>query len=136
MFGNKNDKSNSGNNAIVANVSNSIVEGTKIVGDIVATNDIRIDGELKGNLDCNGRVIIGSQGKVEGKILAQNGIIEGQFTGEIQVRELLSIKESAIVYADIKTDKISIQPGAVFTGNCVMAGQKLKPLMQKEASQA
>lgn len=136
MFGNKNDKSNSGNNAIVANVSNSIVEGTKIVGDIVATNDIRIDGELKGNLDCNGRVIIGSQGKVEGKIMAQNGIIEGQFTGEIQVRELLSIKESATVYADIKTDKISIQPGAVFTGNCVMAGQKLKPLIQKEASQA
>ena len=136
MFGSKNEKINSGNNAIVANVSNSIVEGTKIVGDIVATNDIRIDGELKGNLDCNGRVIIGTQGKVEGKILAQNGIIEGQFNGEIQVRELLNIKETATVYADIKTDKISIQPGAIFTGNCVMAGQKLKPLVQKEASQA
>ncbi|MFZ1704063.1 MAG: polymer-forming cytoskeletal protein [Saprospiraceae bacterium] len=136
MFGNKNEKSNTGNGPVAANVSNSIVEGTKIVGDVIATNDIRIDGELTGNLDCNGRVIIGPQGKVEGKILAQNAIIEGHFSGEIQIRELLSIKETASIVADIKTDKISIQPGAVFSGNCVMAGQKLKPLVHKELSQA
>lgn len=136
MFGSKNEKPTNNPSALSANVSNSITEGTKIVGDIVATNDIRIDGELTGNLDCSGRVIIGPQGKVEGKILAQNGIIEGSFTGEISVRELLTIKETATVLADIKTDKISIQPGAVFTGNCVMAGQKLKPLVNKEINQA
>jgi cytoskeletal protein CcmA (bactofilin family) len=136
MFGSKNDKSTSNSNPVSANVSNSIVEGTKITGDITASNDIRIDGELIGNLDCNGRVIIGLQGKVEGKINAQNAIIEGYFSGEIFVKELLSIKEAATVTADIKTDKISIQPGAVFSGNCVMAGQKLKPLLQKEVNQA
>ena len=136
MFGNKNEKTASNSNPQTGNVSNSIVEGTKIVGDIVATNDIRIDGELIGNLDCNGRVIIGPQGKVEGRILAQNAIVEGHFSGEMQVRELLSLKETATVVADIKTDKISIQPGAIFSGNCVMAGQKLKPLVHKEVPQA
>jgi cytoskeletal protein CcmA (bactofilin family) len=136
MFGSKNEKAGSGTNPSTANASNSIVEGTKITGDITAANDIRIDGELSGNLDCNGRVIIGPQGKVEGKIYAQNAIVEGSFTGEMQVKELLSIKETATVLADIKTDKISIQPGAVFTGNCVMAGQKLKPLVNKEMNQA
>ncbi|MBK6362311.1 MAG: polymer-forming cytoskeletal protein [Saprospiraceae bacterium] len=136
MFGSKNDKSSSNTNPVATNVSNSIVEGTKITGDIIASNDIRIDGELTGNLDCNGRVIIGPQGKVEGKIQAQNAIIEGNFLGEILIRELLSIKENASVIADIRTDKISIQPGAVFSGNCTMAGQKLKPLVNKEMPQA
>jgi cytoskeletal protein CcmA (bactofilin family) len=136
MFGSKNDKSASSSNPVATNVSNSVVEGTKITGDIIASNDIRIDGELTGNLDCNGRVIIGPQGKVEGKIQAQNAIIEGSFTGEIFIRELLSIKENASVIADIRTDKISIQPGAVFSGNCTMAGQKLKPLVNKEMPQA
>ena len=136
MFGSKNDKSSSNTNHVATNVSNSIVEGTKITGDIIASNDIRIDGELTGNLDCNGRVIIGPQGKVEGKIQAQNAIIEGNFLGEILIRELLSIKENASVIADIRTDKISIQPGAVFSGNCTMAGQKLKPLVNKEMPQA
>jgi cytoskeletal protein CcmA (bactofilin family) len=136
MFGSKNDKSASSSNPVATNVSNSVVEGTKITGDIIASNDIRIDGELTGNLDCNGRVIIGPQGKVEGKIQAQNAIIEGSFTGEIFIRDLLSIKENASVIADIRTDKISIQPGAVFSGNCTMAGQKLKPLVNKEMPQA
>lgn len=135
MFGSKSEKQSNNPSVLSANVSNSIVEGTKIIGDIAASNDIRIDGELTGNLDCSGRVIIGPQGKVEGKILAQNGIIEGLFTGEIFVKELLTIKETATVLADIKTDKISIQPGAIFTGNCVMAGQKLKPLTNKEINQ-
>lgn len=135
MFGSKSEKQSNNPSVLSANVSNSIVEGTKIIGDITASNDIRIDGELTGNLDCSGRVIIGPQGKVEGKILAQNGIIEGLFTGEIFVKELLTIKETATVLADIKTDKISIQPGAIFTGNCVMAGQKLKPLINKEINQ-
>lgn len=135
MFGSKSEKQSNNPSVLSANVSNSIVEGTKIIGDITASNDIRIDGELIGNLDCSGRVIIGPQGKVEGKILAQNGIIEGLFTGEIFVKELLTIKETATVLADIKTDKISIQPGAIFTGNCVMAGQKLKPLINKEINQ-
>lgn len=136
MFGSKNEKQSNNPSALSTNVSNSIVEGTKIIGDITATNDIRIDGELTGNLDCSGRIIIGPQGKVEGKILTQNGIIEGLFTGEIFVKELLTIKETATVLADIKTEKISIQPGAVFTGNCIMAGQKLKSLVNKEINQA
>ena len=106
MFGSKNDKSSSNTNPVATNVSNSIVEGTKITGDIIASNDIRIDGELTGNLDCNGRVIIGPQGKVEGKIQAQNAIIEGNFLGEILIRELLSIKAVSYTHLTLPTSDL------------------------------
>ncbi|MBK9255927.1 MAG: polymer-forming cytoskeletal protein [Saprospiraceae bacterium] len=133
MFGNKSDKSSATNGtAPSTNVSNSIVEGTKIEGTIQAANDIRIDGELSGKLDCKGRVIIGPQGKVDGEIVCMNAIIEGSFTGNITVRELLSVKETAVINGDISTDKLMVQTGAVFNVNCSMGGQKLKSLSNKD----
>lgn len=133
MFGNKNEKTNtSAGNTNSSNVSNSVVEGTKIEGNIFAANDIRIDGELIGKLDCKGRVIIGPQGRIEGDIHCQNAIIEGHFTGNVTVKELLTIKDTAIVNGDIVTDKLMVQTGAVFNVTCSMGGQKLKPLIQKD----
>ena len=38
---------------------NIINEGTLIKGDITANGDIRIDGELIGNIESKGRIVIG-----------------------------------------------------------------------------
>lgn len=133
MFGNKNEKTNNTNGTLVAtNISNSIVEGTNIKGNIDAANDIRIDGTLVGKLDCKGRVIIGPQGKIEGDIQCINAIIEGAFSGTISVKELLTVKETGTVNGEVSTDKLFIQTGAVFNVTCTMGGQKLKSLVQKD----
>lgn len=137
MFGgSKNEKSNSSSNnaSPSSNVSNSIVEGTFFKGEIEANNDIRIDGTVEGKLSCSGRVIIGPQGKFEGSIQCLNAIIEGAFTGDIVIKELLTVKENAVINGDIKTDKLYVNAGAVFNVTCTMSGQKLKPLVNKEAS--
>lgn len=132
MFGNKNEKAPNAQGGASTNVSNSFVEGAQMVGDIKTTNDIRIDGELIGKLDCGGRVIIGPQGRIEGTVVCNNAIIEGSFTGILKVKELLSIKETAKVDGDVETDKLMVQPGAIYNVTCSMGGQKLKPLLQKE----
>lgn len=132
MFGGKTEKQgNAASNSQPTNVSNSIVEGTEIRGDIKATNDIRIDGVLVGKLECNGRVIIGAQGKIEGEIQCANAIIEGSFKGNITVKELLAIKETGSVIGDISTEKILIQTGATFNGKCTMGGLKVSSLVQE-----
>lgn len=136
MFGGKNEKQSSQNGAATsANVSNSIVEGTQINGNIIASNDIRIDGSLIGKLECKGRVIVGPQGKIEGDVKCVNAIIEGSFTGNIEVLELLAIKESANFNGDIITDKLMVHNGAYYNGNCSMGGQKLKTLVSKDTLQ-
>lgn len=112
--------------------SNSIVTGTTIVGDIKANNDIRIDGMLEGTLTCQGRVIIGSTGMVDGKVDCTNAVIEGKFKGELKVKELLNVKESAEITGNIVTDKLLVQAGAVFNVNCSMGGQVIKPFENKE----
>ncbi len=127
MFKNKKEESKRSDTAPASSGSNnSIVSGTKLEGTINANSDIRIDGELIGKLYCKGRVIIGPSGMVDGEVDCQNAIIEGKFTGNLKVAELLNVKENATINGDIKTDKINIQSGASFNGNCIMGGQSIK----------
>lgn len=101
---------------------NVIGPGTKIKGDIETNGDIRIDGKIEGNILSQGTVVIGQKGEVKGEVKCNNCDVFGQFDGKIQIAELLSLKESSKLSGDIKTGKLSIEPGAKFTGTCDMGG--------------
>jgi cytoskeletal protein CcmA (bactofilin family) len=103
---------------------NRIVEGTAIQGDIKSDSNIRIDGRVIGNITTAGRLVIGATGHIEGEILCQNADIEGFFNGKITVQEQLSLKATARLTGDIVANKLSIEPGANFTGSCSMAGNR------------
>ena len=101
---------------------NIISEGTTIKGDLNASGDTRIDGTLIGNVESNGRLVIGPQGKVEGEINCNNIEVSGYIKGKITVSELLNMKASAKIFGDIVAGKLSVEPGSVFTGTCKMGG--------------
>jgi cytoskeletal protein CcmA (bactofilin family) len=101
---------------------NRIVEGTIIEGQINSESNIRIDGFLKGTVNTKGRLVLGPEGKIEGDISCNNADIEGTLNGTINVKELLTLKASAKLQGDISTTKLSIEPGAVFSGSCSMGG--------------
>ena len=102
---------------------NLIGKGTKITGDIISDGDIRIDGELTGNLQCSGRTVIGVTGKVNGEVSCKNADVSGFMKGKMAVEQLLSLKSSSKVYGEVQTAKISIEPGALFSGSCQMSDQ-------------
>ena len=106
---------------------NRIVVGTKIEGSLRSDSNIRIDGTLIGNVDTKGRLVIGPAGIIEGEITCQNAEIEGKINGKIVVEDLLSLKSSARIDGDIFTSKLSIDPGALFTGSSHM-GNKVKQM--------
>jgi len=56
-------------------VINIIGNGTKITGDIETNGDIRIDGNLKGNIITKGKIVIGETGNIEGTIECENSDI-------------------------------------------------------------
>lgn len=103
---------------------NIIGNGTEIKGDIKSNGDLRIDGIIKGTIQASGKVVVGSTGKVEGEIICQNADISGEVKAHIKVTELLSLKANATVSGDIFTNKLAIEPGAVFTGACKMGNQE------------
>ena len=100
---------------------NLISNGTDITGDIKSNGDIRIDGSLTGNLNTKGKVVIGPTGKVKGEVICKNSEVSGIIEGKITVGQLLNLKASSKIHGDIVTSKLSIEPGAVFSGNCKMS---------------
>jgi cytoskeletal protein CcmA (bactofilin family) len=100
---------------------NLISNGTDITGDIKSNGDIRIDGSLIGNLNTKGKVVIGLTGKVKGEIICKNSEVSGIIEGKISVSQLLSLKATSKILGDIVTSKLSIEPGARFSGNCKMS---------------
>ncbi|RVT79988.1 polymer-forming cytoskeletal protein [Flavobacterium sufflavum] len=100
--------------------TNRIVEGTIIKGDIISKADFRLDGELIGNFQSTGKLVIGPTGSVTGDITCNNADIEGKFSGTIQVTELLNIKSKASIHGDATVGKLSVEPGADFSASCSM----------------
>jgi len=103
---------------------NIIGNGTDIKGNIKSNGDLRIDGFIKGTIQATGKVVVGTTGRVDGEIICQNADISGEVKAHIKVIELLSLKANAVVSGDILTNKLAIEPGAVFTGACKMGNQE------------
>ncbi len=99
---------------------NTISNGTVINGNISANGDFRMDGSLQGNITLNGKLVIGETGTINGNIICQNAYITGKVVGNITVQELLELQSTANVKGDIIINKLSIAPGAIFSGTCRM----------------
>jgi len=101
-------------------IFNNLIQGTRITGDIQTDGNIKIDGHLVGTINAKGRVVIGTTGVIEGEISCKNAQISGKIIGKISVSELLTLKSTVNVKGDIITNKLAIEPGAIFTGTCKM----------------
>ena len=99
---------------------NSLVRGTSVEGTIHSESDIRIDGSLKGNLNCKSKVIIGPEGRIEGNVQCHSAVIEGKLDGHITVAELLNVRETAEINGEVFTEKLIVQSGAKFNVTCTM----------------
>lgn len=108
------------NNNEVENI-NIIAAGTSIKGDLKTDGVIRLNGTLVGNLETTEKLVIGTNGKVEGEIKCKNADVEGKVLGTIMVQELLSLKRTANIQGDIITKQLSVEPGSIFTGTCKMS---------------
>jgi cytoskeletal protein CcmA (bactofilin family) len=114
--------------------TNRIVEGTTIKGDIISQADFRLDGELIGNFQSSGKIVIGPAGSVTGDIICKNADIEGKFDGKIQVTEILNVKSKSSIHGEVICGKLAVEPGADFSASCTMK-TNIKNLMLNDGQQ-
>ena len=82
-----------------------------------------MDGQLIGNLQTKGKLVIGPAGSIKGDVVCKNADIEGFFEGIIQVQEVLNVKSKAHIKGDVICGKLSVEPGAEFSATCAMKSQ-------------
>ena len=117
------------------NVLNTISRGTVIEGKISTTGDIRVEGKVVGTVTCKAKLVVGKDGSVDGFVDANNAIIAGTVVGEVVCRGLLQLEKDATVTGDIYTQRLVVQDGANFSGNCRM-GEEAKLLGEKARKSA
>ena len=80
-------------------------------------------------------MVIGNGGIVKGNVECANADIEGSFSGKLIVSELLSLKRTAIIKGEVFTEKLLVEPGAIFNASCVMKSG-VKELKKNESKKA
>lgn len=99
---------------------NRLVQGAELTGNIVTSTSIRIDGLIKGNINCGGKLVLGLMGEIIGEINCLEAEIEGRIEGNLNISELLYLRSSSRIQGNIFTSKLIIENGADFNGLCTM----------------
>ena len=96
---------------------NTIIGPNSMVrGDVEAPGFTRIDGNIKGNLHAQGRVVVGESARMRSSITGTNITIGGVVDGNILASERLIVLSSALIIGDITTRRIEADEGCIIHG--------------------
>ena len=107
-----------------ANSHNTLSSGTLIRGDVFAEEDIRVDAQVDGNIECKGKVVVGPGGIVNGFIKCKSAELMGSVTGDLFVDGRLTLKNEVTYSGDITARALEVEPGAIFNGACKMVADE------------
>ncbi|MDH3620955.1 MAG: polymer-forming cytoskeletal protein [Gammaproteobacteria bacterium] len=93
-----------------------INEGCKISGVISGIGDYQVSGEVDGDCDIEGSIILARNGFWAGTIKASNVVISGHVEGDIVASGKVEIAESARITGTVTGEAIAVAEGAVVEG--------------------
>ena len=88
--------------------------GMTITGNIVCAGALQIFGRVTGEIQAS-HLVIGAGAKVEGKIVAQETVIQGNFNGTIHGNSV-KLQGNAVVDGEIFNKSLMIEPNVQFEG--------------------
>lgn len=90
----------------------------KIKGTITSNSNIRIDGDIQGDIFSKREITIGEDAKVNGQINANNIIIGGIVYGTVKAIDKVILDSTSKLKGDIFCKNLVMEEGAKFDGNC------------------
>ncbi len=90
-------------------------------GDFVAERDLRVEGNVKGSIDCNGTLFVAEGAIVSAKVTAENITVAGDLSGETRCRGKLHLLPTGRVRGRVSTAGLVITEGAIYEGELAMA---------------
>jgi cytoskeletal protein CcmA (bactofilin family) len=96
--------------------------GARLEGNVVSAGSLRIDGQVKGQINAEGDVALSPQSQVEADIRAQNVSVAGAFQGNIIVKGKAHLARGGRVDGNITSKTLVIEEGGIFHGQSIMDG--------------
>lgn len=100
-----------------------LASGTTVTGDISLQGELQLEGRVEGSLRTKGRVVVGSNGVVEGEVEADEIVVAGRVKGSLKARKALRLKRACEVAADVEGPALEIEEGASLDGSVKMTGK-------------
>ncbi len=100
-----------------------IGEGSTFEGKIKSEASLRVEGQMIGDIDCDGDVTIGENGKAKSNINARNVVIAGVVHGNVVTRGTLTLTGTGQLYGNTSAHSLIVAEGAVFQGMSKMEGK-------------
>jgi cytoskeletal protein CcmA (bactofilin family) len=102
----------------------------RIKGDLVADEDLVIQGQVEGSILHTRSLTIGSQGKVRGDIRARRIVVEGTVEGNLYALESVSLRPGATVRGDVFASGVAMDEGARLIGRIDMDNAPTVPTVR------
>ncbi len=94
--------------------------GARLEGNVVSAGSLRIDGQVKGQINADGDVALSAQSQVEADIRAQNVSIAGRFKGNVIVKGKAHLARGGRIDGNITSKTLVVEEGGVFHGQSIM----------------
>lgn len=125
MFGKKTESARQGQ------IDSLIGAGAQIDGNLRFTGGLRIDGEVKGNIESvdgasASTLVLSEHGRVEGAVAVGNLILNGTIVGAVTVTEMLEMQSKAKIVGDVDYALIEMHQGAIIEGRLVHRGKSVE----------
>ncbi len=111
-----------------------IGEGSIFEGRIKSAASIRIEGQITGDVECEGDVTIGEQGTVKSNISARDVILAGTVNGNIYAKDKLTITATGRLNGNATAASLIIEDGGIFSGTSKMESKTDKKNKQEKES--
>ena len=94
-----------------------------IEGTITGSEPVVVEGTVRGNINLQADLRVGTKARVEATVHARNVIIEGKMNGDVSADARVELISSADVEGNIKAPKIVVADGARFRGSVDMGSK-------------
>jgi cytoskeletal protein CcmA (bactofilin family) len=120
MFGNKENKPH-------GRIDSLIAAGTRVEGNVRFAGGLRVDGEVRGNIEAAegaaaSTLVISEQARVEGAVRVEHLVTNGTVVGPVEVGGSLEMQPKARIVGDVGYLVIEMHQGAVIEGKLIHRG--------------
>ncbi len=120
-------------------IKSLIAQGSRIEGNLIFTDGLRVDGEVTGDIRANTTqpsiLVVSESATITGQIHADHVIINGTVRGPIYAAELLELQPKAKIEGDVYYKSLEMHQGAVISGKLgLLTDAEEKPLLKLAAN--
>ena len=98
------------------NVPSIISADLTVVGTLISSGDLQVDGRIEGDIRA-GALVIGEEASIQGDVYAEDATIRGRVEGGIRAKKV-QLCATSHVEGDILHEALAMEAGAFFEGNC------------------